>query len=74
MYWTSETASVLGNAPWENGITKDELIEYAERNGASQALLDDLSEIDDNVYFSIYDLCDDIPTTDNDFGWNEDEY
>ena len=38
MNWTYEIASVLGSAPWEDGMTKAELIEFAERNGASRTL------------------------------------
>lgn len=45
MNWTYEIASVLGSAPWEDGMTKAELIEFAERNGASRTLLEDLKEL-----------------------------
>lgn len=33
MYWTLELASYLSDAPWP--ATKDELIDYAIRTGAS---------------------------------------
>ena len=70
MYWTSELACVLGNAPWEGGISKYELIDYAERHGASQFLLDDLMALEDDgeLYDGIKDLVDDVPTS-VDFGW-----
>lgn len=75
MYWTSAVASFLGNAPWEGGITKEELIDYAERNGAPQTLLDDLRMLDDDsdVYFDLEDLGIEVPTSDSDFGWYGEE-
>ncbi len=76
MYWTYEIASVLGNAPWEDGMTKEELIDYAERNGASHALLESLKDLnnEEDEYYCLEDLDIEVPTTDYDFGWNQDEY
>ncbi len=76
MNWTYEIASVLGSAPWEDGMTKAELIEFAERNGASRTLLDDLKELEDtgDGFYGLEDLGIEVPTSDYDFGWNGDEY
>ena len=75
MYWTSAVASFLGNAPWEGGITKEELVDYAERNGAPQTLLDDLRALEDDgeEYFDLEDLGIEVPTSDSDFGWYGEE-
>lgn len=76
MNWTYEIASVLGSAPWEDGMTKAELIEFAERNGASRTLLEDLKELEDtgDGFYDLEDLGIDVPTSDYEFGWNGDEY
>ena len=75
MYWTSELASALGNAPWDGGISKQELIDYAERNGASQSILDELAELDDDgeLFYGLEDLVEEVPTSDDDFGWYDEE-
>lgn len=76
MNWTYEIASVLGSAPWEDGMTKAELIEFAERNGASRSLLEDLKELEDtdDGFYDLEDLGIEVPTSDYEFGWNGDEY
>ena len=43
MYWTLELASWLEDAPWP--VTKEELIDYANRSGLPEAVLENLQEI-----------------------------
>ena len=45
MYWTLELASKLEDAPWP--ATKEELIDYAIRSGASLEVIENLQEIED---------------------------
>ena len=75
MYWTLELASKLEDAPWP--VTKDELLDYANRIGAPAEVMEDLSELEDDedlIYDGILDLWPDYPTSDEDFFFNEDEY
>lgn len=74
MYWTFELATKLGDAPWP--ATKDELIDYAMRSGAPQAVIENLEELDDQgeEYDSIVDIWPECPTGLQDFTWDEDEY
>ena len=73
MYWTLELASWLEDAPWP--ATKDELIDYANRSGLPEAVLENLQEIeeDDEVFESIEELWPDYPSKE-DFLFLEDEY
>ena len=73
MYWTLELASKLEDAPWP--ATREELIDYAERSGAPLEVLENLREIEDEVYIyeSIEDIWPDYPAKD-DFFFNEEEY
>ena len=73
MYWTLELASSLDDAPWP--ATKDELIDYANRSGAPEEVIENLSELEDDgeIYESIEDIWPDYPTKE-DFMWNEEEY
>ena len=48
MYWTLELASKLEDAPWP--ATKDELIDYAMRSGAPLEVLENLQEIEDEIF------------------------
>jgi hypothetical protein len=75
MYWTSEIASVLGNAPWEGGISKEELIDYAERNGAPSSIMEDLRALEDDgeLYYGFEDIGVESPTSDADYGYNGDD-
>ena len=68
-----ELASKLEDAPWP--ATKDELIDYANRSGLPEAVLENLQEIeeDDEVFESIEELWPDYPSKE-DFLFNEDEY
>ncbi len=73
MFWTLELASSLDDAPWP--ATKNELIDYANRSGAPEEVIENLQELedDDEVYESIEDIWPDYPTRE-DFFFNEDEY
>lgn len=56
MFWTPELAQHLEDAPWP--ATKEELLDYANRTGAPQQVLDNLMELEDNEeqYEGIEDL------------------
>lgn len=64
---------VARRRPWP--ATKDELIDYANRSGLPEAVLENLQEIeeDDEVFESIEELWPDYPSKE-DFLFNEDEY
>jgi len=73
MFWTLELASSLDDAPWP--ATKDELIDFANRTGAPEEVMENLEELEDDgeMYESIEDLWPDYPTKE-DFFFNEEEY
>ena len=73
MYGTLELASSLDDAPWP--ASKDELIDYANRSGAPEEVIENLEELEDDgeVYESIEDIWPDYPTKE-DFFFNEEEY
>lgn len=73
MYWSLELANSLNDAPWP--ANKEELIDYANRSGAPEEVIENLQELDDtdDIYESIEDIWPDYPTKD-DFFFNEDEY
>ena len=73
MYWTLELASSLDDAPWP--ATKEELIDYANRSGAPEEVIENLQELEEEneVYESIEDIWPDYPTKE-DFFWNEEDY
>ena len=73
MYWTLELASSLDDAPWP--ASKEELIDYANRSGAPEEVIENLTELEDDgeVYESIEDTWPDYPTKE-DFLFNEEEY
>lgn len=73
MYWTLELAGSLDDAPWP--ANKEELIDYANRSGAPEEVIENLQELDDDgdVYESIEDIWPDYPTKE-DFFFNEEEY
>lgn len=60
MYWTLELASSLDDAPWP--ASKEELIDYANRSGAPEEVIENPTELEDDgeVYESIEDI---LPTT-----------
>ena len=67
MYWTLELASSLDDAPWP--ATKDELIDYANRSGAPEEVIENLQELEDDgeIYESIEDIWPDYPTKEDFF-------
>ena len=71
MYWTLELASKLEDAPWP--ATKEELVDFAMRSGAPLEVIENLQEIEDDIYESIEDIWPDYPTNE-DFLFNEEEY
>ena len=73
MYWTLELASSLDDAPWP--ATKEELIDYANRSGAPEEVIENLQELEEDgeIYETIEDIWPDYPTKD-DFFFNEEEY
>ncbi|MFN5418105.1 MAG: DUF2795 domain-containing protein [Flavobacteriia bacterium] len=73
MYWTLELASYLEDAPWP--ATKDELIDFAIRNGSPLEVVENLQDLEDegDIYESIEEIWADYPSKD-DFLFNEDEY
>ena len=66
-------AGSLDDAPWP--ATKDELIDYANRTGAPEEVMENLQELEDDgeIYETIEDIWPDYPTKD-DFFFNEEEY
>ena len=75
MYWTLELASRLDDAPWP--ATKDELLDYANREGLPLEVIENLNELegdDEEQYESILDIWPDFPTNDDDYMYNEEEY
>ncbi len=74
MYWSSTIASVLADAPWEGGMTKEELVDYAERNNAPSSFLEDIMEFDDDEkFYGTGRYSERHTTTDENFGWHKDE-
>ena len=73
MYWTLELASKLEDATWP--ATKAELLDYANRTGATMEVIENLQELEEEEesYDSIEDVWPDY-TTKEDFFFNEDEY
>ena len=74
MYWTLELASRLDDAPWP--ATKDELLDYANREGLPLEVIENLNELegdDEEQYESILDIWPDFPTNDDDYMYNEEE-
>ena len=73
MYWSLELASYLEDEAWP--AAKDELIDFAIRNGSPLEVVENLQEIEDegDIYESIEEIWPDYPTKD-DFFFNEDEY
>ncbi len=66
-------AGSLDDAPWP--ATKDELIDYANRSGAPEEVIENLQELEDDgeMYETIEDIWPDYPTKE-DFFFNEEEY
>lgn len=66
-------ASSLDDAPWP--ATKEELIDYANRSGAPEEVIENLEELEEEgeIYESIEDIWPDYPTKE-DFFFDEEEY
>ena len=62
MYWTLELASSQDDAPWP--ASKEELIDYANRSGAPEEVIENLTELEEDgeIYESIEDIWPDYPT------------
>ncbi len=73
MIWTLELINHLEDAPFP--ATKDELIDFAYRNGVPEIVIQNLQEIEDEgeMIEDIEALWPDYPRKD-DFLFNEDEY
>jgi hypothetical protein len=73
MYWTLELASKMEDAPWP--ATKEELLDYAIRQGVPLEVVENLREIEDEeeVFESMEDIWPDYPS-EKDFLFDEDEY
>ncbi|ACF13704.1 conserved hypothetical protein [Chloroherpeton thalassium ATCC 35110] len=72
MFWNLDLARYLVDAPWP--ATKDELIDYANRIGAPQEVVENLEELQDGdeQYESIEEVWPDFPT-DEDFYYNDED-
>lgn len=74
MIWTVEIAAYLDEAPFP--ATKEELLEWAEREGVPQQLINNLEELEeedvDIIYESVEDIWPDYIGKE-DFFHNEDE-
>jgi hypothetical protein len=72
MVWTLELASYLDDAPWP--ANKLELIDYAQRTGTPQEVIDNLKELEDSEepYESIEEIWLDYPTKE-DFFYDDEE-
>jgi hypothetical protein len=54
--------------------TKAEILDYAENHGAPRAALELLQALNgEEIYESVLDIWPDMPTTDDEFGGNDDE-
>jgi len=77
MIWTVEQAAELDEAPFP--ASREELIEWAERNGLSQQVISNLNELDiieegeDMVYEEIEDIWPDYIRKEDFFHNEEDE-
>jgi hypothetical protein len=72
MVWTLELASYLDDAPWP--ANKAELIDYAQRTGAPQEVIENLRDLEDNdePYETIEEIWLDYPTKE-DFFYDDEE-
>ena len=73
MFWTLSMIEFITDAPFS--CTKEELLDYAERSGAPLAVIENLQELEDDgeEYQDVLDVWPDMPTTDDEFGWKQDE-
>lgn len=73
MVWTLSLIEFIKDAPFP--CSKDELIDYAERSGAPLTVIENLQELeyDGEEYCDVLDIWPDMPTTDDEYGWQPDE-
>lgn len=74
MFWTPELAKFLEDAPWP--ATRDELLDYTNRNGSPQQVIDNIAELDntDELIEGIEDLWADYEDVSNEeYFYNDDE-
>lgn len=68
MYWTPSLLLELECAPWADGLTKYELLTFAEISFLSAIIIENLQQLaddDEKVYYDIHDLSDNIFTIDD---------
>lgn len=73
MFWTPELADYLIDAPWP--ATKEELLDYANRTGVAQQVIDNLAELEDNdeQYENIEDIWPEYENATDDLYFSEDD-
>lgn len=73
MFWTLPLIEFIKDAPFP--CTKAELLGFVERTGAPFAVIENIKELEDDgeEYDDVLDVWPDMPITDEDFGWYEDE-
>lgn len=73
-YWDLQLISELADCPFP--VTKEELLEYANRTGASEQVIENIKELDDEdeIYESLSDVWPELPSSAEDFFFNEEEY
>lgn len=71
LFYRTKLGDVLDGT---DSLTKEEVLEFAERYGAPRAALDLLNELDEEeVYEDVRDIWPDMPTSDDEIGWRNDE-
>ncbi len=72
MFWNLDLARYIADAPWP--ATRDELIDFASRTGAPQAVIDNLHDLPESeeMYESLKEIWHDFPT-DEDFDYEDEE-
>lgn len=73
MFWTPELADTLVEAPWP--ATREELIDYANRSGLPQQVIDNICELDEGeeIYEGIEDIWPEYEGISDEFFYNDDE-
>ena len=61
MYWTLEFAGSLDDAPWP--ATEDELIDYANRSGAPEDVIENLKELETTEVETNNEVVESVETT-----------
>jgi len=73
MFWTPELAYFLEDAPWP--ASKEDLIDFANRTGAPQQVIDNLLELEelDVEYEGIEDIWPEYENATEDYFYDEDD-